>query len=942
MSVIRKKPFIESVLDTLTTSELSALKYVMNNGGNNVSVSLVSGSFEKGEGKIITSTITPVYLEVESNKFYSAILIWNASYCVAIPYHRFQDVKLIKINPSTRTYEEIKEYCDINELRRIIDDTAESSFDADGEAGQVLTADGEGGVQWKDNPQIIALTTNSGTLTSDQVALASAGNTVITLSGEYYYRFSKSDSAIVFKATPRVDNDTTYIDNITIDLSDNTYSASYETIAAGEGFTPTYDDELSDSSTNAVQNKVINAALAEKADVADLEDYAKKDGNYPTMSVGHADSSTSLDTELGVNDETPFAYQTAGGESDITTGIQSLEKLVGCKIAKNQLMPKTTTATISGEGESGITASVDSDGYVTISGTALRDVRVVFNGNSLSIPANHVGLCWVIGNMSGCRVERTGFVSLRESKYCLLRYNQEWNIETRIFVPEGSTVVAKIKPLCSDITLRYGNNDVVTAILGSLPSNGNQAPESMVEDLIAFDPNIINDIPYNTGTFTNCKSAKLKNVDYNLWDEQSELGSINQYGELTPTNEAIRSKNPIPCLGGKEYYIVDASAYVVITFYDKNNNKVDYTGYGAYQNCYNGGSHTFTAPLGASYMRFRCSISYGTTYKNDICIFLYWDGSRIGYEPYSEHIYTLPNKDLNGLLKVVDGKVVADGDELYPNGEGNSKKYTVVDLSTLNWTLLSNFWTTSDLLLLTKTPSGASVLPNIISEKYSTITSSAFDGGANGITIYYSDGKLIARTGNTTNSPTGTLCYELVTPESITADSFPKNIYVDDFGTMQFLDENDNQIEGLQGCEVFYKANVSGFAESVYAKTEGDPDDLVVQEDLVGYVKQVDLSSSVIAGENVTINSCYLIKNGRVCTITFKVTLSDAISAGGTLVNIPSSARPSTQGSVSSVGFVTGGTTPIRISLETNGNIVTNNDVASGEFVKVTMSYCLD
>lgn len=120
MSVIRKNPYVESVLNTLTSEELAAFLTVLNTGGNNVNVSLVTGTLQKGEGKPITSTITPVYIQLDEEKNYTAILIWNASHCTAIAYHRFPDVKLFKINVTNKTYEEIKEPCDINELRRIV------------------------------------------------------------------------------------------------------------------------------------------------------------------------------------------------------------------------------------------------------------------------------------------------------------------------------------------------------------------------------------------------------------------------------------------------------------------------------------------------------------------------------------------------------------------------------------------------------------------------------------------------------------------------------------------------------------------------------------------------------------------------------------------------------------------------------------------------------
>ena len=77
------------------------------------------------------------------------------------------------------------------------------------------------------------------------------------------------------------------------------------------------------------------------------------------------------------------------------------------------------------------------------------------------------------------------------------------------------------------------------------------------------------------------------------------------------------------------------------------------------------------------------------------------------------------------------------------------------------------------------------------------------------------------------------LIYPLATETDLTEQgSFPSQIFADDFGTMQFLKSNNAQIDGLQGAEIFYKANVSGFAESLYVKTDGDVDDIVYQDEL--------------------------------------------------------------------------------------------------------------
>lgn len=127
----------------------------------------------------------------------------------------------------------------------------------DAPKGQVLTADGDSGASWENRVEYLNLESESGNLTNAQIEVAKQDNVIITLGGQFYYKNSQSDEAIVFKAPAKVVDDDTIVEKIAIDLSDNTYSYSYEVVATGGSFDPTYDDELNDSSTNAVQNKVL-------------------------------------------------------------------------------------------------------------------------------------------------------------------------------------------------------------------------------------------------------------------------------------------------------------------------------------------------------------------------------------------------------------------------------------------------------------------------------------------------------------------------------------------------------------------------------------------------------------------------------------------------------------------------------------------------------------
>lgn len=532
-----------------------------------------------------------------------------------------------------------------------------------------------------------------------------------------------------------------------------------------------------------------------------------------------ADEASSLSTSLGVTDETPTAMQPVGGTSDVTTTYQKLNKLVGCKVVKNQLVQNGNFA--------------NTDNWTAVGGT----FSVANNIGTLTVtdPAKWF-LCRVRQNKTpvvGHKYFLWAFLRSSSATQCGIHFDSTlwitpsantWTLCTGVITAIGSAqneIQYGYEGLPSlgdtldcrnfiihDLTLRYGNNDVVNAIIGNDSSK-------YVEKLLAFDPNILVDTAYDTGSFSMCKSATLRTVNYNQWDEVWETGTLDDNGNNYPSTGTIRSKNYIPVLPNREYGF-SRTGYKVIFFYDESKQKID---------SLVGSTTTFTTPKNCRYIRFRMSDpNYGPTYNHDICIFLYWDGSRIGYEPYSAHDYTLPNKDLNGILTVKNGKVIADGDELYPSGEGNATRYAEVDLGTLQFSRVDTnvFYRAKD----------AFIAPNAgkICTEYTSIPSTSIAQAEDrtiqirSTEIYIKDTRYDTEEAFNAALSGVKLIYELATPTALTAPTFTSTFYGDDFGTMWFLDEDGNVINGLQGNEIFYKANVAGFAESLYSEAEGDPD----------------------------------------------------------------------------------------------------------------------
>lgn len=121
MSVIRKEPFIEKMLKKMNEEEKADLQTLMNVSGGNINASL-SNLPEKG--------ITPVYFNFENGtSIKTGILVYTDDHislggeqCVLLAYHKYQDISIYSIDLSNNTFRRVNEYCDINELRRAIDD----------------------------------------------------------------------------------------------------------------------------------------------------------------------------------------------------------------------------------------------------------------------------------------------------------------------------------------------------------------------------------------------------------------------------------------------------------------------------------------------------------------------------------------------------------------------------------------------------------------------------------------------------------------------------------------------------------------------------------------------------------------------------------------------------------------------------------------------------
>lgn len=146
--------------------------------------------------------------------------------------------------------------------------------------------------------------------------------------------------------------------------------------------------------------------------------------------------------------------------------------------------------------------------------------------------------------------------------------------------------------------------------------------------------------------------------------------------------------------------------------------------------------------------------------------------------------YPLDNIELRGVAKLVGSEIKYDGD-VYESDGTVTRKYGIVDLSTLNWTWVSPYFkaTFSDL----KYVPNNTTLGNATAEKYTLRIASGMSVSAVGeFAIDTADIKVT--TGSNAIQPTGYMIYEKTTNTTETADPFtsPQTVFSD--GTEEYLD----------------------------------------------------------------------------------------------------------------------------------------------------------
>lgn len=227
-------------------------------------------------------------------------------------------------------------------------------------------------------------------------------------------------------------------------------------------------------------------------------------------------------------------------------------------------------------------------------------------------------------------------------------------------------------------------------------------------------------IAYNTGSYKNSRVGEIECEPYNLFDEELEQGNIQEVDGQEAGGTQFRTKNFISVQPNKSYTLeynrsnFDSPTYPYFYEYDENYNYLRQIG------PYSTSSQSITTNEKTKYIKFKFyNVNNFSGYTpSDMQICFHLTGTRTGYAPYQAPTkITLPGLlDLNGAINSHDTFEITNTDYVFTRNVG------VVDLGTLNWTILSegNFYCSRNLEW--KKPANDNTIGNIVCHLYTQDT----------------------------------------------------------------------------------------------------------------------------------------------------------------------------------------------------------------------------
>ena len=530
-------------------------------------------------------------------------------------------------------------------------------------------------------------------------------------------------------------------------------------------------------------------------------------------------------------DKVPYNFRAVSDSVVSELGNREHDKLVGGTVAWNQLVP-TENRTISNY------SYVDTRDYFILYVRKIGAPYTVLLSKDLFAPEHIATITNASASFTGVEILHNG----QTSNITFLQFND-------MSITQGHKYLINIDFAGVNVQVANGvngNNIMIvdlTAMFGStiadyilsLEQSTAGAGVSWFRKLFPAPY-----YPFDSGTLMSVKTSAHVTRGFNQWDEEWEPGGIDpNTGANIQSNITIRMKNRMPVIPEKTYYlhvgsVSGSSAYIIACFFDKNGNWLTRNYTGGYFN------DTIVIPKNAYFMRCYFPSSYGTTYKNDICINL---SKTTGtpkngdYVPYDGHSYALDSDlELRGIPKLdSNNNLYYDGD-VYEASGNVQRKYGIVDLGTLNWTYnqaQTRFFadlTSLGIVVVTDTETVANILAKGYRTTYfydvqvsnDNMVIASYNGYVTVRNVAYTD----AASFKTAMSGVY-LVYELETPTTETADPYTGTQVIDPDGTEEYVDSRTVAIPVGHVSNYANICPIEGRTETTVTRSDGaetDPD----------------------------------------------------------------------------------------------------------------------
>lgn len=386
---------------------------------------------------------------------------------------------------------------------------------------------------------------------------------------------------------------------------------------------------LNDASTDAQYPTAhaVHAALAKKADV---------DGYYATLGAGTAEQLISPD---GTDDTALFLERTTAGGRSISSGTATILSLEGKSLLWNQQIDKSKFPTTT-EKISGVTFTNNGDGSFTLKGKASGEIWYPLQADIPVVPGHKMLFC-------GCPAggsETTYSVWLSDETLDIgngILYTAANSTTTvKIHVISGSVLLSrKFCPQLFDLTLMFGAGREPVSVdeFRQIFSQGTY--EYCQRKLITSHPHAMRTVGINLLDAEKVLPAQgwLKQNDGN-WYTSASAG---MNGKVLWENTCGYTGRMVVHYQKKQDSDRNSALHLRYIYSDGSSVVGGADSYGTDFVTINAES-----AQGKTVHQIIWSYSIGAqVWLKDVCVSFLWSGAREGtYEPFSEHVLTLPTQ----------------------------------------------------------------------------------------------------------------------------------------------------------------------------------------------------------------------------------------------------------------------------------------------------------